>query len=164
MALNLRYGLILDLPSGEDEAQIAEALDSVAPLFDRDKELLIWAENEQREAACSIVEQYGIDCEDIDLLQLPASVEVAPTFTDFGLISRTGKAYAYADCVCLFKIEAVGPGSEPAQAALQMDEHLLARYRQDGALCFVAEAQSDELMTGIAKAYRCEVQFILPDL
>lgn len=153
----------MELPDGKLPgfyAQVIKALAAKAPLFDRDKELLIFSAQEEREAAYPIMEQYRIPYEAIDLLLLPAPVDAKPTLTDFGLISRSENVYVYHHSVCLFKLQAEGPDSEPDQAAQQMDEHLLARYSQDGEIRFVAEAQSDELMIGIAKAFRCTVLFI----
>ncbi|ULL17617.1 hypothetical protein DVH26_26080 [Paenibacillus sp. H1-7] len=158
-----KYGLLMELPDGKLPgfyAQIVKALAAKAPLFDRDKELLIFSETEERDAAYPIMEQYKIPFEDLDLILLPPPVYVLPTLTDFGLISRSEHVYVYSDAACIFTIREDGPGAEPAQAALQMDEHLLARFGREDETFYVAQAQSDELMLRIAAAYRCTVQYI----
>ncbi|GAA4858043.1 hypothetical protein GCM10023310_41510 [Paenibacillus vulneris] len=161
-----KYGLSMELPEGKLPgfyAQIIKALAEKSPPFDRDKELLIFSTPGDREHAYGIMKQYKIPFDELDLLLLPEPASPEPAFTDYGFVSRSGHAYVYQDNVCLFTLEAEDPLAEPAPARQQMEEHLLAVCEDGKNTLFITDCQSDELMSGIARAYRCTVNFIQLD-
>ncbi|WP_248926626.1 hypothetical protein [Paenibacillus hamazuiensis] len=157
-----KYALLMNMPDNKLPgfyAQIVKALANKAPLFDRDKEMLIFSAEPDREAAIGIMQQYKIEHETLELLLLPAGTEMAPTFSDFGFVSRAEHIYVYAEQAALFRLVEIA-GGEPAQALQQMDEHLLARCVIDGVPAYAVETHLLELMEGIAKAYGCGVEVI----
>ncbi|MCZ8511206.1 hypothetical protein O9H85_01875 [Paenibacillus filicis] len=166
-----KYGLLMDLPEDKRAgyyAQIVKALAGRAALFDRDKELLIFSKPGERDDSLPIMQQYAIPYEETDLLLLPAEALLAPTFTDFGLVSRQEHPYVFADLAAVFRL-APAPGSgrpsEPDQAFAQLQEHLLAWYagESEGIRYGVAESHHRELMERIAVAYGCEVSWVEPE-
>ncbi|TDF96705.1 hypothetical protein [Paenibacillus piri] len=167
MATAHKFGLLMDMPDHKLPgfyAQVIKALAAKAPLFDRDKELLIFSSADERLAAHPIMEQYRIPYELMALLLLPDSVKPRPVYTDYGFVSRSGNSYVYADEVYLFTLHAGQAGAEPAQAAEQLEEHLLASFVQGEEAVYVTDSPSDELARRIARAYRCEaVDFLIAD-
>ncbi|MED4601130.1 hypothetical protein P9314_10490 [Paenibacillus validus] len=179
MDFMLKYALAMHMPEGKRAgyyAQIVKALAERTSLFDRDKELLIFSSPEERSAAEPVMTQYAVPAEPIDLLLLPASLQARPTFTDFGFVSRLEQQpYLYADMAALFQLThapAASRSYEPASAAAQLDEHVLADWPaafdpdgKDGAgddygrTIFAIEAQHDRLVEAIAEAYGCAVQW-----
>ncbi|NOU95428.1 hypothetical protein GC093_19675 [Paenibacillus sp. LMG 31456] len=160
MTIALKPALLMDMPDGKLPgfyAQIIKALAAKAPLFDRDKELLIFNSPIEREPAYSIMEQYKIPYENMDLLLLPDTVNTRPDFTDYGFVSRSEHSYAYADSVYLFTLHPTEPAAEPIQALQQLEEHLLASIPQ-AEVIYVVDIQLDELMKRIAQAYSCEIR------
>ena len=162
----LKYGLCMELPYGKQPgfyAQIIKALAAKAPLFDRDKELLIFSEPQEREAAYDIMAQYKIPYENLELLMLPVNILTEPAFDDYGFVSRSEHSYVYKDNVTLFTLVPDHSEAEPALARLQIDEHLLASYKSEENTIYITDSQSDELMKGIARAYHCTIHFISLD-
>ncbi|TVY09620.1 hypothetical protein [Paenibacillus cremeus] len=163
-----KFALAMDLPEGKRAgyyAQIVKALAGKAALYDREKELLIFATEEERSEAEPIMEQYAIPWEPMDLLQLPAPVQTYRTFDDFGFISRLDNVYVYADLISVFQLapdQALGRQAEPQGALAQLDEHLVALCPTGSgaadALCAI-ETQHRELADGIARAYGCHVHW-----
>ncbi|WP_259619531.1 hypothetical protein [Paenibacillus doosanensis] len=155
------FGLDMDLPEGRRpgiDTQIIAELAESSPPIDRDKELLIFGSRRQQEEARAVMERHGVACENFDLLLFPDGAELRPSFTDYGFTSsQGGRIYAYADAVFLYTLRSRGPQAEPSQALLQMEEHLLASFEQNGEMCCAADIQSDELMERIARAYGCEI-------
>lgn len=161
MILERKSGLLMDMPDDKRPgyyAQIVKALAAKSPLFDRDKELLIFNDPNERELAYPIMEQYKIAYEDMDLWLLPDSVKTRSGFTDYGFTSKSGNSYVYADTVYVFTLHEAGASAAPAQALMQLEEHLLASASLGGDVYYVTDIQHDELMHRIAKAYSCEAR------
>ncbi|WP_131014110.1 hypothetical protein [Paenibacillus thalictri] len=156
------YALIMDLPDAKRPgfyAQIVKALAADAPPFDRDKDLLIYDEPLIRDEAGGIMNKYHVEYEELELILLDAGTELAPTFTDFGLVTRLEHAYVYADQILLFRLSE-GTEDNRRLALLQMEEHLQARSTRNGESYYAVEAHLADLMSGIAKAYNCSIQLI----
>jgi hypothetical protein len=165
MIIARKSALLMDMPEGKLPgfyAQIIKALASKAPLFDRDKELLIFNSPSERELAYPVMEQYKVPYENMELLLLPAASDYKSDFTDYGFISRSDNGYLYADSVYLFTLHSSGPNAEPVQALEQLEEHLLVSSPHSAAEAYYAtDAQHDELVHRIAKAYNCEARPLL---
>lgn len=168
--LQLKFGLAMDMPEDKRAgyyAQIVKALAGKASLFDRDKELLIFSTSPEREQAKPIMNQYSIPYEELDLLLLPSSVRMSPSFDDHGFITRLDNTYLYADMTVVCKLKklekpSTGRSYEPEQAAAQLEEHLLAYWNtdDDNGTVYTLEKQHAELAEGIARAYGCTVEWI----
>jgi len=159
------YGLMMELPEGKLPgfyAQLIKALAAKAPLLDRDKEMLIFRTLEERQAACSVMQQYKIAWEDAELLQLPENLQARPAFSDYGWVTRSGYPYVYADAVYIFRLAAADadPDAEPGQALLQLEEHLWASFQlgDESAQAYLTDIESKELAERIARAYHCEAK------
>ncbi|MDQ1912966.1 hypothetical protein RAC89_21460 [Paenibacillus sp. GD4] len=164
--MKLKYALLMDIPEGKRAgyyAQIIKALADRAPVFDRDKEMLIFSSAAEREAAHGIMQQYSVPFEEMELLLLPAPVQAAPTLDDFGFTSRMENVYVYAHLALAGQLASMesGRSSEPLLAMEQLREHLLAfGSLEDGASYFVIEEQHRELAERIAAAYGCRVNWL----
>ncbi|WP_281888161.1 hypothetical protein [Paenibacillus sp. YYML68] len=176
MTIVRTYALAMELPEGKRAgyyAQIVKALAQKAPVFDRDKELLIFAELEQRQAAEPIMEQYAVPAELLDLLLLPEAARLRPSFSDYGFTSLLQRHYVYADTVSAFRLRALTDATDtspaatsrppdPVSAAAQLEEHVLADWLEaNGERCFAIERQHDVLAARIAMAYGCTVDWLV---
>ncbi|UJF35114.1 hypothetical protein [Paenibacillus hexagrammi] len=162
--METKIALLMDLPEGKLPgfyAQIVKALAGKTQLFDRDKEMLIVSTIEEERSVLSVMEQYNVKTERMELLYLPDHAELTDQFEDYGFISRSEHPYLYKKLAQLVRIEAISPQSERKLALLQLDEHLLACYEEGQTEIFAFDRQLQELVAGIAKAYKCEAQFLL---
>jgi hypothetical protein len=160
-----KIGILMSMPDGKLPgfyAQIVKALANKATLFDRDKEMLIVSTEEERQDVLEIMKHYKIDTEVMELLLLPDNAESTNLFSDYGFRSRSENIYLYKHVVSVFRFEEESPESGKQAALQQMEEHLIARFTENGNLLFAVDKQLEELMHGIAKAYRCRIAF-LPD-
>ncbi|RAV19771.1 hypothetical protein DQG23_17655 [Paenibacillus contaminans] len=163
MAFMNKIGLMMNMPDGKQPgfyAQIVKELASKVQLFDRDKELLIVNDEAERDAAQSVLAHYKVEAEQMPLVLLPQNAELYDPFSDYGFESLGEHLYLYEKIVKLFRFDPhFGEDAEPAQALLQFDEHLIARYTDDdGVEYFAVDAQQLDLMEGIAKAYKCSIK------
>lgn len=150
-----------------DEAPAAAAPDSFklelvalnVAIADRDRDLLIVRTEAERDAILRLSDDCGLDCEPFELLRLPPGAEATPLFDDYGFVSESGAAYLYAHLCAVFRFAASGKDAEPRQAEEQMQEHLLARFGSDGDTSYAVDRSLNELMLGIAKAYKCKLAF-----
>ncbi|MBD0379154.1 hypothetical protein [Paenibacillus sedimenti] len=159
-----KIGLLMDLPDDKVPgfyAQIVKALAGKVQLFDRDKEMLIVSDEDQRQAALEIMAHYKIETEIMPLRLLPEEAELTDLFSDYGFISRADHPFFYEKLIRTFRIVKTSDQAEVEQALLQMEEHLLARYTEKGQNIFVVDRQLEELMHGIAKAYKCQIEVLV---
>lgn len=159
----LKYGVDMQLPEGKRPgyyAQFVKALAAKVSIEDRDKELLVVSNETDRASVLELMDEYRFDYEEFELLQLPEGAEAAPLFDDYGFVSVSDNAYLYGHLCAVFKFAPSGNGSEPAQALEQMEEHLLARFVVDHLSHYAVDRTLVELMHGIARAYRCKLEFI----
>ncbi len=156
-----KLAVMMDLPMDKLPgfyAQIVKALANKTQLFDRDKELLIVNNEDEAAAVKEVLDRFHIKHEDLELTLLPESSKLFPTADDFGFQSRSGLFYLYTNMVSFFHFTSNLLTGE--EAYLQMEEHLLASYDDMDVTWYVVERQFEELIHGIAKAYRCEVKFV----
>jgi hypothetical protein len=159
--METKIGLLMDLPDDKVPgyyAQIVKALATKVQLFDRDKEMLIVSNEQEAQAALEIMAHYKVETETMELALLPEDGDVTKLWSDYGFESRAENLYFYRKLICPFRFVADSRGSEQSQALLQMEEHLLARYTESGHEVFVVDKQLEELMHGIAKAYRTQIE------
>ncbi|OCT17121.1 hypothetical protein A8709_24360 [Paenibacillus pectinilyticus] len=157
-----KIGLMMDLPDGKIPgfyAQIIKALADKVELFDRDKEMLIVSNEEQRRAALEVMVHFNIETTPMALRLLQEDAELTDLFSDYGFTSRAEHHYLYDKIVTSFRFTTDSPPVEVDQAALQVEEHLIAQYKDlDNRDVYVVDRQLEELMFGIAKAYRCKIE------
>lgn len=170
------YGVEMQLPEGKRPgyyARFVKALAANVRLADRDKELLIVEDEAQREALIALLNEYKFEYEEFELLRLPEQAETTPLFADYGFVSIAERAYLYGHLCAVFRfVEAAGDAGsasadaasgaspEPAQAVRQMEEHLIARFPDNGRMHFAVDRTLTELMRGIARAYKCAIEFV----
>jgi len=158
----LKYGILMHLPEGKRPgfyAQLIKGMAGRVPLFDRDRELLIVSGEEEAAALLELLGRYEVEAETLNLLLLPSGALRFDPFPDCGFSTREGRFYVYADQVKVFRIQEEGPDSEPGPALAQMREHLVAEFGEAGARRYVVEEPYDDLIRGIASAYRCTAVF-----
>lgn len=159
----LKYGVEMQLPEGKRPgyyAQFVKALAAKVRIEDRDKELLIVNSEEDCEALLELMDEYRFEYEQFELWPLPQDAEVTPLFDDYGFVSVSDNAYLYGHLCAVFKLAGAGQDAEQGQALDQMQEHLVARFAGDGESLFAVDRALTDLMHGIAKAYRCKVEFV----
>ncbi|MEF3305513.1 hypothetical protein [Paenibacillus sp. GYB003] len=157
------YGLEPIWPEGgarEDFDGFVEELKALAAPTDRDGELLIADGERERDAVAALLRKRRIEFEEFELLRLPEGAEATPLFVDYGFVSDAGAAYVYGHLCAVFRFAGGEADAEPAQAELQMEEHLIAKFKDGGHLLFVADRAQTDLHRGIAKAYRCRLEFV----
>jgi hypothetical protein len=162
--MNVKIGILMDLPDGKLPgfyAQIIKALANKAPLFDRDKEMLIVSSDNEQQTILGVMDQYKVETDIMQLLLLPDEAELTPLWSDYGFSSKSENHYLYAKLVSAFRFNSAPSSSEQDQAVLQMEEHLLARYPVGAEMIYLVDKQLEELMLGIAKAYRCEIELVV---
>ncbi|TXK77128.1 hypothetical protein [Paenibacillus sp. N3.4] len=158
-----KIGLLMDLPEGKLPgfyAQIVKTLAGKAELFDRDKEMLIVSNEEQRLVVLDIMAEYKIETDTMKLSLLPDDADLTDLFSDYGFTSRAEHNYLYEKIVVPFRFTSDSPEAEVDQAVLQIEEHLVAQYKEQNRDIFVVDRQLEELMQGIAKAYRCKIEIL----
>ncbi|TLS50375.1 hypothetical protein FE782_20320 [Paenibacillus antri] len=161
----LKYGLQMDLPEGKRAgyySQIVKALAEAATVFDRDKELIVVDDEQQRDNVAGVLAKYSVDWEPIALWLLPEGTELDARAEDFGFVSKFGNAYLYADRVSRFRFADPQPaGAELAPALLQIEEFVVFAAGGDDAAAktYFAESHLRETIEGIASRYGASVQF-----
>jgi hypothetical protein len=159
----LKYGVDMQLPEGKRPgyyAQFVKALAAKVKIEDRDKELLIVNDEADRASVLELMNEYRFDCEEFELLLLPEGAETTPLFDDYGFVSVSDNAYLYGHLCAVFKFVPSGTDAEPTQALEQMEEHLLARFAAEDSSRYAVDKALGELMHGIARAYRCKLEFV----
>ena len=81
-------------------------------------------------------------------------------FSDYGFTSLADRHYLYDKIVTSFRFSPTSPPAEVDQAELQIEEHLIALYKDGNQDVYIVDRQLDELMHGIAKAYRCSIEML----
>ncbi|CAH1204498.1 hypothetical protein PAECIP111891_02520 [Paenibacillus allorhizoplanae] len=158
-----KIGLMMDLPDGKIPgfyAQIVKALAGKVELFDRDKEMLIVSNEEQQRAALDVMAHFNIETSIMELRLLAEEAGLTDLFSDYGFTSRAEHNYLYDKIVIPFRFTANSPAAEVDQAVLQVEEHLIAQYKEGDHDVYVVDRQLEELMHGIAKAYRCSIEIL----
>jgi hypothetical protein len=158
-----KIALMLDMPEGKLPgyyAQIVKGLAQRVSLFDRDKELLVLNTTQDRDAVLELLEHYHIPSEEMQLLLLPSDADLYPSFSDYGFTSRAERHYLYGHLVSTFRFSELRTAqSDPENALLQIEEHLIARFIKDNVPIYAVDRQFNELMERIAIAYGCNVVF-----
>ncbi|WP_199618851.1 hypothetical protein [Paenibacillus alkalitolerans] len=160
----MKYGVMMHLPEGKLPgfyAQVVKNVAAAAAIFDRDKELLVADSEEDRMAVAAVLAKMRIDWEPMALILLPDSVHTdGGLFEDYGFISKFGNKYVYADRVSIFRFSAEQPAdAEPAPAKLQFDEHLIVSFKVNGCELHCIDTHFRETVEGIARRYRCKLDF-----
>lgn len=163
-----KYAVMMNMPEGKLPgfyAQIVKALANKVALFDRDKEILIVNTEAECELVIEVMDKYHIEYEPLVLLLLPDhALAAALQADDYGFTSRSEHTFLYEHLIGIFRFQDnQSPASEKSQALLQMEEHLIARYTEEGVDLYAVEKQLEPLIHGIAKAYKCEVEFVVYD-
>jgi hypothetical protein len=161
--MDTKIALLMDLPDGKVPgfyAQIVKALANKVTLFDRDKEMLILDSQKERQSALEIMQHYKVAVEPMELVLLPPDSKLYDTFSDYGFTSRAEHSYLYEKLISFFRLVSDDPGAEREQALQQLEEHLIAEFKQQGVSVYALDKQLEDLAHGIAKAYRCEISIL----
>jgi KaiC/GvpD/RAD55 family RecA-like ATPase len=161
--METKLALLMDLPDGKLPgfyAQIIKALADKVRIFDRDKEMLIVSTEEERESVLEVMKRYKVVTEPMELLLLSEDATLTDAFSDYGFISRADNTYVYAKLICSFHLLSEEPSSEREQALEQLDEHLIAQFTENGKPAYMVDNQLEELVQGIAQAYRCQISIL----
>jgi hypothetical protein len=159
-----KYGLMMHLPEGKLPgfyAQVVKNVAAAAPLFDRDKELLIVSTEEERSSVTVALAKMKIDCEPLDLLLLPERAQTGDLFEDYGFESIFGNKYLYADRAVLFRFPKEQPAdAEPAPAHEQLEEHIIIECKEEEGKLYGIELHLKETAEGIARRFGCKLDFL----
>ncbi|NOV03440.1 hypothetical protein [Paenibacillus planticolens] len=158
-----KIGLLMDVPEGRllsFYAEIEKALAGKAEIFDRDNEMLIVSNEAQKFAVLEVMAQHNVDTDQMALGLLPEDAELTDLFSDYGFTSEGEHNYLYEKLIVPFRFTEDSKEADVDQASLQIEEHLLALYKDDQRDIYVVDRQLEELMHGIAKAYRCRIEIL----
>lgn len=161
--MEAKIGLLMDVPDGklvEFYAQIEKALAGKANLFDQDNEMLIVSTEAEKSTVIEVMAGLNVNTDQMDLLLLPPDAELTDLFSDYGFTSESEHNYLYEKLVVSFRFTEGSKLADIDQASLQIEEHLLALYKHHERDIYVVDRQLEELMHGIAKAYRCRIEVL----
>lgn len=128
-------------------------------IFDQDQDLLIPSSKEALSTLINQLDSIQASYEEMQLWLLPEQFKLLPEFSDYGFTSEAGFNYLYRDGASIFYFTSESDGDK-IQAIRQMEEHLLAIFLSDGVGYLATPTHLEDLMRGIAKAYRCQIEFI----
>lgn len=159
-----KYGLMMNLPEGKLPgfyAQVVKNVAAAATVFDRDKELLVVDSEKDRDDVAKVLEKMKIEWEPLPLLLLPDSAETDGLFSDFGFVSKFENKYLYADRVSVFRFSTEQQAdAETAPAKLQLEEYVAVSFEENGETLYCIDKYSRETVEGVARRYRCELEFL----
>lgn len=161
--METKIGLLMDVPDGkliDFYTQIEKALTGKAEIFDRDNEMLIVSNEVQKFAVLEVMAQHNVDTDQMALCLLPEDAELTDLFSDYGFTSESEHNYLYEKLIVPFRFTEDSQQADVDQASLQIEEHLLALYKDHHRDVYVVDRQLEELMQGIAKAYRCRIEIL----
>ena len=157
-----KYGLDMLLPEGKLPgfyAQIVKGIAARAPLFDRVKELLVFADAGHLSAVRELLDHYKVAAEPVDLLLLPETgVEPGALYADYAIESASGNVYVDLAYAFAFRLTPARPDAEPDPALRQLEEHLIATVDHSEERWLLVDRSLDELAERIAAAYGCAVR------
>ncbi len=172
MIMQRKYGLEWPMsqnrPPEDDEAWISRIEEAGARVFDRFEQMLIFRSREEADSALvGMAREWSETAERIDLLMLTERVNLSPydRFGDFAFQGISGNWYFDAREVAVFRLHATKPEAESAPALMQLEEHLIAAIGADrnddsDGMWHIIERQLAELAERVARAYRCEVEWL----
>lgn len=137
--------------------------------FDRFEQMLVFRSREEANSALDgMAKEWRETVERLELLMVPDEVKRSPfdRFGDFAFQGMSGATYFDAREVAVFRLRANKPEAEPAPALMQLEEHLIAEIVADGngegsGSWHVMERQLTELAERVARAYRCEIEWLV---
>jgi len=163
MIMQRKYGLEWPMhpgPSQDDRDRAARIEEAGAFVFDRYEQLLIFRSPEAADSALAgMSKEWRDTVERCDLLMVSNDAVITPydRFSDFAFQGGLGTTYFDLQDVAVFRLHASQPEAEPAPAVMQLEEHLIASC---GEAWQVIERQLAELAERIARAYRCEIEWL----
>ncbi|XEC96851.1 hypothetical protein AB6A23_10105 [Paenibacillus tarimensis] len=156
-------GIQMQLPEGKLPgfyAQIIKGIAEHAAIVDRSGELM-FAREEHTEAINKVLRHYKVDSTTSSWLQLTDSEwSLGRLWDDYGITARAGGWFADLQLAAAGNLLAIDNASETEQAWLQIEEHHIAMLQKDSRRSFVVDRQLSELIDGIARAYRCHVEWL----
>ncbi len=159
------YGVEMQVPTGKLPgfyAQVVHKIGDSVQVFDRDQQMFIVKTETEREQLVAILSKHQMAGELLDLWRLPDEVKDAPD-SDYGFVSISGNAYLLADLVAFFQFTQPSSFSQEQWAALeQMKEHILLEipHSSNTPALYAVDRSLTDLIDGIARAYRIEVEWI----
>ncbi|WP_228728419.1 hypothetical protein [Brevibacillus composti] len=142
-------------------AQVIHKIGDHVNVYDRDEQLLIVENEQERDKLIEILEKASMLGEEFPLWLLPANAEMAD-LDAVGFESQDGHLYVYADRVAAFTLDpAIGAERDRWAALEQMKESILGRIPAAAAsdTWYLIDSEQDQLMLGIAKAYGVQLHF-----
>ncbi|WP_257345829.1 hypothetical protein [Pseudalkalibacillus decolorationis] len=134
-------------------------VDSLVNVIDRDERLVIVNSIDESNSLLQLFSEEGVFEENYQLYQLSGD-STNTCNTDYGFTSTTGHLYVYKELSLPFQFnEPVGENQQQHMAFLQMKEHLIAEEQGSSTIYYV-DRQQQELIEGIARAYKIGVTFL----
>jgi hypothetical protein len=157
-------GLEMQLPEGKLPgfyAQIVKGIAERAPLLDRYKELLIFDSEAHLPPVIALLEHYRVPFDRCELIMAPPQgVEAGELYDDYAIVTRNENVFFDLSLTALFALDATRPEAEPAPALLQLQEHLIGQFANEGRTVYLIDRQLTPLADKIASAYRCNVVWL----
>lgn len=120
--------------------------------------LFVYESGEEADEAADFLKEADLLQEIHSLLKIDQGIK-SQGFFDYGF-SADSSAYLYKDYLSAFKING-GADLQTEMALLQLEEHLTyTSIYENKQRIYFANSQFNELIKGIVKAYRVEVEFL----
>lgn len=141
-------------------AQIDKGIAERAPLTDRYKELLIFESEAHLPPVMDLLDQYRVLFDRCELIMLHSEqVEAGELFEDYAIVTRNENIFFDLALTAAFTLNASKPEAETAPALMQLQEHLIGQFTNEGQTFFLIDRQLAQLADKIAEAYRCSVEW-----
>ncbi|WP_157279867.1 hypothetical protein [Paenibacillus swuensis] len=162
---NYKFGLSMRLPEGKLPgfyAQIIKAIAGKVSLWDRDKELLILNNEEERATIKDVLNHYKVYHEEMDVWLLPDNAVKYRNYEDYGFESKQGYAYLYADKVALYRVLPLFHLTEmdTKPCLLQLEENLIVSFHAEPGDIYYVDVDHKEWVNRIAAAYGHSVTWL----
>ncbi|GGG10397.1 hypothetical protein [Paenibacillus abyssi] len=157
-------GLQMDLPQGKLPgfyAQIIKGIADITTLIDRSGELL-FIEPQHAAAVMKVLQHYKVEAEQDEWIELSEpDWRLEAIWEDYGVTARAGGKFAELRLACVGAVYPADSSEELEQAWMQIEEHNIASLQTAAnRRLFVVDRQLAELIEGIAKAYRCNLEWL----
>ncbi|USG67528.1 hypothetical protein NDK47_09740 [Brevibacillus ruminantium] len=157
------FGIEMHVPSGKLPgfyAQVIHKIGDHVNVFDRDEQLLIVDNEQERDKLAQLLEQASMLGEEFALWLLPASASI-DHLEDIGFESQAGHVYLYTDRVTAFSLDLSSGQQQDRWAALeQMKESTFGLIPGEAGDLYLTDPEQELLIEGIARAYQVSVNWL----
>ncbi|QJD83617.1 hypothetical protein [Cohnella herbarum] len=140
--------------------RIVKEIAGLTPLTDQYEELLIFESEAHLPPVMDLLDHYRVLFDRCELIMLPSEqVEAGDLFDDYAIVTGNENVIFDLALTAPFTLDASKPEAESAPALMQLQEHLIGRFTNEGKTFLLIDRQLALLADRIAEAYRCSVEW-----